>query len=377
MNAPPPTDAHDLALWLLRTLSDVRQVSDGQMWAGQLPPEFNYEEVEARLEQTRDIAGVLDERERRIEFYPARANVYPNMGDLLRVVANRKRAPARFTVVEYDFTFQDHNAAGRDVPQPIADYLQAVCLWGVLADLADVANNNLLFISSHNAQVELRPDFEPESLVPLSELHSFAAEFSNLSIHSDQKRAIVRDTLIEQFKPRRSVVLGDVLQAFASIATSAKQSLALYMNEFSIAKIKAEVEKGNLEDTLSLNKTIADMQNQLLGLPVAILLAGATIKVGECFRNYAVLVGVWVFCCFIWVLASNQRNSVDAIKSHVAARKRKVEKMPEDSRGDVLSMFDAINNRVSFQLLTLSAICIVVLVVALLSTVAVYLVSIA
>lgn len=342
------------------------------MWIGLLPEEFDFQEVEGRIEQAGILGGVLDACERTIEFYPARANVYKDMRDLLRVAANRRLVPARFTVTSLDFTYPDDQEE-KGVPADIAGYIQAVRLWSVLEGLADVTNSSLLFISSHNSQVELVPELECEGLQVLPDFSAFVAEFSNPTTHVDQKRAIVRSTLIEQFKPRRSVTMAEVLRSFSSIATHAKQSFALYMEEFSLAKIKAEVERKNLDDTLSLNKAIADIQNQLLGLPAAILLAGATIKNGEIFRNSAVLLGVWVFCVFIWLLASNQRNSVNAIQTHIEARKRKLEKMPAESRDEVLAMFASLDARVTRQLATLSAICIVVLVVALLSSFAVYL----
>src|SRR3546814_1746328 len=67
----------------------------------------------------------------------------------------------------------------------------------------------------------------------------------------------------------------------SDLASDAKRSLSMYMAEFSVKKVTAEVERQNLEDTLSLNKTLSDIQNQLLALPAAILLAGATIKRSE------------------------------------------------------------------------------------------------
>jgi hypothetical protein len=176
--------------------------------------------------------------------------------------------------------------------------LEAVRLWSVFKQLADVTNGSILFVASYDAQIEIRSEFSTEELEHMPSLGTFAAEFANATAHADQKRSIVRSALIDQFRPRHVATLGELIHSFEAIASDAKRSLSMYMAEFSVKKITAEVERQNLEDTLSLNKTLSDIQNQLLALPAAILLAGATIKSGETLRNYAVLAGVVVFCIF-------------------------------------------------------------------------------
>src|SRR5690606_37879359 len=123
--------------------------------------------------------------------------------------------------------------------------------------------------------------------------------------------------------------------------------------------------------TLSLSKTLSDIQNQLLALPAAILLAGATIKAGEVLRNYAVLAGIGVFTIFILILVSNQRHSIDAISAQITRRKGKIKNMPADSSADILPLFDKLESRVVKQKRTLCLIKYVILVVVLLTAFAV------
>jgi hypothetical protein len=288
--------------------------------------------------------------------------VYEDIQQLLGVAANRSRIPARFTVRDSGFS---HPAATitAAVPKSVAQYMDAVRLLSILDKLADVRNGGLLFVSSHEAQLTILPEFGRDDLCPLPSLPRFAVEFSNEESHADQKRSIVRTTLIEQFRPRRSVTMADVLARFEAIATDARHSLAMYMAEFSVAKVRGEVERQNLDDTISLNKTLADIQNQLLALPAAILLAGATIKAGETLRNYAVLFGVIVFTIFIWILASNQRHSIDAISSQIARRRSKVEKMPAGSSASILPLFTTLEGRVTKQKRTLCFIKSVIFIV--------------
>src|SRR5690606_33188115 len=139
--------------------------------------------------------------------------------------------------------------------------------------------------------------------------------------------------------------LADILARFEAIAIDARHSLAMYMDEFSVAKVKGEVERQNLDDTISLNKTLADIQNQLLALPAAILLAGATIKGGEGLRNYAVLFAVIVFTIYVWILASNQKHAVDAIGTQIARRKSTAAQMPSGSNANLLPLLNSHEDR--------------------------------
>lgn len=371
MSTHLPTDPHDFALWLFNNLEDLSCVGNTTLWEGKLPAGIDFTLVESHLENlTGSLAGTCRADTREIGFYPSSAYVYQDIRQLLGHAGNRTRVPARFTLRDIGFSYPAVDDATA-LPELVTQYVDAVRLLSVLNNLADVRNGGLLFVSSHDAQLTVLPEFGPEDLRPLTSFPRFTAEFANEESHADQKRSIIRTVLIEQFRPRRSVTLADVLAKFEDIATDARHSLAMYMAEFSVAKVKGEVERQNLDDTLSLNKTLADIQNQLLALPAAILLAGATIKTGEDLRNYAVLIGVVVFTIFVLALVSNQRHSINAIDAQIARRKAKVKNMPVDSSASVLPLFDALEDRVTKQKRTLAFIKYVIWAVAVLTGLAV------
>lgn len=359
-----PTDPHDFALWLFDNLEDPARVGDSALWEGSLPDSLDFAAVEEHLENLpKSLAGACRADTRTIGFYPSNANVYEDIRELLGVASNRNRIPVRFTVRNSGFTYPIATDTCA-VPESIAQYMDAVRLLSVLDKLADVHGGGFLFVSSHEAQIAILPEFGHDDLCPLVSFPRFAAEFANDESHADQKRSIIRTTLIEQFQPHRSVTMAEVLTNFEAIATNARHSLAMYMNEFSVAKVRSEVERQNLDDTISLNKTLAEIQNQLLALPAAILLAGATIKTGETLRNYSVLFGVVIFAIFVWILASNQKNSIDAISAQIIRRKNKVEKMPVGSNASIIPLFTALEDRVGRQKCTLCVVkCIVLTVV--------------
>ena len=320
-------------------------MGDSSLWEGRLPDCWRFDVIEEHLESLPRLGGVCRSDTRTIGFHPSHANVYESVEDLLAVAVNRSRIPDNFTVRESAFT-HPVGTAKEQAPIEIAHYMEAVRLHSVLEKHADVRNGGLLFVSSHEAQLTILPEFGKDDLRPLPSFLRFASEFSSEESHADQKRSIIRTTLIEQFRPHRTVTMAEVLEKFEAIATDARHSLAMYMAEFSVAKVKEEVERQNLDDTINLNKNLSDIQNQLLALPAAVLLAGATIKAGEEFRNYAVFFGVIMFSLFVWILASNQRHSVEAIEAQIERRKNRIKKMPSDSNASILPLFDSLEKRV-------------------------------
>lgn len=380
MNTPQlPENVHDLAWWLCTHLNGVRQTPKGDLWEGELPREYDFDKTVRHIDQvdaTSRLAGISTPASRTIEFHPTAVGVYRDVDDLLKVAANRKTPPARFTIMEPHFTYSESKGGVDEKPDLIDNYFNAVGLWGALSMLADVPNGTeLIFVESNESRLTIVCSYDAAGLLRMPSFPKFSADFCNTSMHADQKRSIIRTALIEQFKPNAKVTLAEVMQDFEQISEEVRRSYTMYVNEFSYKKTRDEIDRQNLDDTLRLNKTLSDIQNQLLALPAAILLAGATVRIGEALRNSAVLVGVWVFCIFMVLLVLNQRSSLRAIADEIRLRREALEKLPNESKRDLASLFVKLQDRVRRQSVTLWLVTLVIGLVAVVSTAAVALIN--
>lgn len=88
------------------------------------------------------------------------------------------------------------------------------------------------------------------------------------------------------------------------------------MSEFSFEKIREQVEKEVFDFSVKLNKTFSDIQNQLLAIPAALILAGTQMKEGSenLWINLSLFAGLLIFSLFISFLLRNQTNTLHAIK---------------------------------------------------------------
>lgn len=328
---PILTPKHDLALWLVNTLTNQQTLGES-MVVGTLPAEFDFGEVDQALSGF-NIEGVCEEATRRVEFYPSWANVYVSLDELLSKPGNLCKCPAVFTLRDIAYTYGGDSAP----PEDVLKYLNACKLYQLLrsvADLEDDGQKRLVFLQRHDSKLAITLQYSKSQLLKLADLDEFASTFVDSNHHKDQKRTIIRTSLIEMFKNQPQVTLGDLLVKFDAFMESVRSAYAMYVAEFSFEKIKAEIEKDNLDSAVKLQKTITDIQNQLLALPLAVLLAGGqmTQESDLTIKNAVIWLGCMVFVIITLVLISNQLYTVRAIKEEVDLRQKKLSVLPHDIR---------------------------------------------
>lgn len=357
---PLPTSPHDCALWLFENLEELEHVDT--YWRGRLPAKWNFDEIEDALPIA--LKGVLDGQSRTVEFHPVSCDVYETLDDLIHGLA-RRQVPLVFTVRGLNYTHRKTEIA----PEPIQNYLAAVKFWQLLHSFADYESNQaVVYIKSFESKVEVRAEFRAADLVHLNGLTEFASAYFESDHHREQKRNIIRASLLEVCKGQLVMRLSELLPKFDDLVDRVKASYSLYTADFSFEKLKSEVDAQNVDDMLRLNKTLADIQNQLLALPAALMLAGAGVKDGIFATNVSIWIGVGVFAWVMHHLVKNQQNSVTAIEQEVQLRVEKVKNQPADIASRVLPLFDMLKNRVTKQQRVLNQIFWAVIIVWVVAT---------
>jgi len=118
-------------------------------------------------------------------------------------------------------------------------------------------------------------------------------------------------------------------------------------------KLRSEVDSKNVEDMLRLNKTLAEIQNQLLALPAALLIAGASVKPDSMAENLTIWLGITVFAWVMEKLLANQQHSVLVIRQEAKLRIDKVAAQPADISDRILPLFADLQTRLDRQRKTL------------------------
>lgn len=352
-----PKTPHDWARWLFSNLERIHELGDG-IYRGVLPATYDFSSVVDEFERIAPkVCGFTEPTTRSIEFLPIAGNVYQTVEQLVGTPVNQARVPELFTVRELAYT-----TPAEPVPEQIRGYLQAVQLWSLMKELADHVVDvppSLFFIESPTRKIEISLRFDAANLRLLPGLEEFSRDFVRTDLHREQKRDMVRAALIDIFSPGRTV-FGTLIDQFESFVQQVTGAYAIFAADFSYQKVRSEVEKQNLDDTLRLNKTLADIQNQLLALPAALILAAGNFDAGDGVKNLSIVIGVLIFAILMVALVTNQKSSVNSISNEVKLRKTLVDKQPAEVASRFVGAFTDISTRVTEQRRTLNGVLLLI-----------------
>ncbi|MBH1633673.1 hypothetical protein I5U65_00550 [Stenotrophomonas maltophilia] len=331
---PPqvPNNVHDSVLWLLSALENVRESTlESGEFSGVLPDDYDYALVERELLSVWGKGNIrLEQSSRKVFFYPENGAVYSDLKRMLSAQkANLTGVPPVFTLQNCNYTYRGDPESS---PSAIRPYFDAVKLWRVIKGLADYSSKSEKiqhFLISREARFSVEWEYGTEDIAPLPTLDAFLSEYFDSDFHRAEKHAVIRDALLELAGSSDVLSVRRIISGFSSLERNVRASYALLLSKYTAASVGKEIAKQNLEDSLRLNKSFSDIQNQLLALPAALLIAGASISLDSPYKNYSILIGIIIFLVLMWLLIDNQRNSVAAISTEIEARRLELELQPD------------------------------------------------
>lgn len=199
-------------------------------------------------------------------------------------------------------------------------YIDVVDLIKILKSFCDHFDSSggqlrLVFLQKEKLEITVCYSKEALSLLPcLTELKNILSE----RVHYQQRRAILKKILLEELRlievKDRFVVL---IKSINRIYQRFLDNYQLYVSEFSFDSIYKEISGKRLDYILKINKNFTDIQNQLLAVPLAALLAWSQMGKNAHLKNWLVFVTSLVFSLFLSMLIRNQKASLSAIKDEI------------------------------------------------------------
>ena len=183
--------------------------------------------------------------------------------------------------------------------------------------------------------------------------------------HREQRFAILADTLIGLLKgtpptERFNVLLSHLGELYSKYADGYR----LFVSNFSYDKVISQLESAKVEYTGKIHKAFSDIQNQILGIPVATVVVATQMKcasdVGYAFWvNIAVLAGCWIFVLLVGLLICNQRHTLTVLGDEINRQKTLIEQEYQPISAQFRDIFEGLNTRLAHQKLVLGAISFV------------------
>lgn len=269
---------------------------------------------------------------RRAEF----GHIFKTIDELIRDRKFRANNTLQYYILAFKYDYRDTNK-----PEIIKKYEKLISLIHIMKEAAsfvDSSNSKMLFLND-NKQLEIEPIYVKSDLDQLQEDYiDKIVRFINEDTHKNQKLAILSKTIIaecasEPFERKFSVLLSKLKEIYKIL----DHDYTVFASSFSYEKLRNDIENSKLEEQVKIHKVITDIQNQILGIPVATVIVATQFKtqkladhdlVYQFWVNTGILVGVIIFSIFLWYLINNQKDSLVGIETEINRKDLILQKTP-------------------------------------------------
>ncbi|MDY7374240.1 hypothetical protein UE233_16605 [Acinetobacter oleivorans] len=316
-------------------LQDLEQIDEG------LDPVFQPNSLQVRFSKNQQI------------FY--------DFERLLNVPDYRRAFPC-----EYFYFIKDKQAFYIDEENSyFNNYKKIIELYVFFVSKADyVDGGDLIFLG--NAKIIINDNYNEKDLIELPDFDNFKNKFisnvkddSNVSLKEKEK--LLKKALVSFFNNVEKISLSQLIQDFHKFHVFVNDELDLYMSKFSYEDVKDQVERDKVDFIVRLNKVFSDIQTQLIGVPVSVILAADKLKIGDAansdpnkllgfsMSNLLVIGAIGFYAIVISMLIRNQNNSLQALHEEIKFHKQRFETKHKGLAQKFEKSFTQLESRYSHQ----------------------------
>ncbi|MFW1767169.1 hypothetical protein [Acinetobacter bereziniae] len=263
-------------------------------------------------------------------------HVFKSVEGLFKNSYFRGSCEKKYYIIELNFDKYDLNK-----PPIIKKYeklINFIKLLKTAAIFSDSSISKMLFLNDKD-NLEIEPIYLKNDVDQLNETAiDNIIKFIEDNTHSKQKLAILSKAIIAECKnetfDKRFTAL---LTKLDDIYNTLEHDYAVFASSFSYEKLRNEIENAKLEEQVKIHKVITDIQNQILGIPVATVIVATQFKTQKSVNcdyvyqfavNTGITIGVCIFTFFMGYLVYNQIQSLTGIRKEI---QRKDERFKSES----------------------------------------------
>lgn len=240
------------------------------------------------------------------------------------------------------------------------------------AAFLDTEEPALVFIKDGKFEVPIEYDADDLKKISVPAIQEIL-KLVPVGTHEKQCASILSESVVSMTEHlTEEQRFGYLLSHASELKKRFDQGYQLFAAGFSYDKVKDQVEAARVEFSGKIHKVFSDIQNQLLGVPVATIIVATQMKdarsIGyEFWVNTAVLIGCWVFAILMAFLLHNQSHTLAVLRDEVDRQKRQLKKEFAGVADSFTNTFDYLSRRARTQRIVLRVIDGLVIIGLLLS----------
>lgn len=278
--------------------------------------------------------------------------VATNIDDFLRAPKARIKEPHQYFVINENFYISDEN-----IPELIVRYrtvLKVLSLFREAAAYLDETSGSLIYI--HDGKYEIPVQYNASILIKMDMISAGKLlDLFDINAHKDQKLTILAKSIqstCNSARPKERFTL--LLEHLPDLLKSFTDGYRLFVADFSYEKIVNQIEVAKLEEIGKIHKTFSDIQNQILGIPVATIIVATQMKYATTvdysfWVNTSVLIGCWIFAILGFFVLRNQLHTLNAIGTEIDRKKQQMLKDYKSIEDLITKSFPILEERLSTQ----------------------------
>ncbi|WP_455154837.1 hypothetical protein [Cupriavidus campinensis] len=296
-----------------------------------------------------------------------------SFSDLIKNPSARVNEPSGYFLIAEKFNSRGA-APAPDVVQRYRKLLELIKLLGEASAFLDHSAGRLVYIHDGKFEVPVQYTAAHVEALDTGVVDGLVAAIG-IDTHREQKLAILAEAvreLTESTPPSARFVA--LLAHLADLSKKFNDGYRLFASSFSYEKVKSELEAARVEYAAKIHKVFTDIQNQILGIPVATVVVATQMKAATTidsnfYINVAVLVGAWIFVILVAALLLNQTHTLDVLDGEIDRQKKGLEKLHKDVAKNFSDVFQFLNRRMEVQRFLLRSVLFILIGGGVLATV--------
>ncbi|MDA3431698.1 hypothetical protein [Acinetobacter baumannii] len=337
----------DFVIEVLTSIKELKYDEKRRAYCGLVKDEdsLTFDEVNQKMESLGFDTFGNDEQNRYLEFKITDTGAYRDIEHYIALAKRRldEKPTTPIYIVDIDYKYEPDVECTNPIFKNVLD---VAYLFNSLHSIADHTGNNgvnpfVLFIGKDNLKISSAYETDVLNL-SLDNIQVFVKQFILNETHQEDRVLVIKNALQEAYTDK-DITLTEFLKKFENFFKIVRNNFQLYMDKFSFEDFKHKIEDEKREYLLKINKIFSDMQNQLLTLPIASVIAASQMSkvasFGDGVKNIALMIGVYIFAYMIRIFAHNQEDSLDAIRSEIGIKKKEIQlKEHSDYQKDYLEI---------------------------------------
>lgn len=274
--------------------------------------------------------------------------------------------PENFYIHELGFLASEN----ADFPIKLLQYrkmLEAVNFLTRISDYDLIKDSTKRLIFFEREKLDIPISYTTENFSSLWDVDVFAKDFFD-GKYTSHKRSIFVKIITENIGKSEDFDKFAVLIAkISSIIQQYDVEFTTFINEISFDKIKSELESKKMDLIIKINKTITDIQDKFLVIPIANLLSLTQLRQikssQDQYINSGILASSLIFALFMFYFIYNQKDTLKIIFLEAEGKLDELKRVHPAMISTYEPMFEEINKRYNRQNIVLFIILLIVLCV--------------